>query len=80
MAARYVLIVSISLMFSCKSDPLPKPIAQLRLEYPKPIYKITDENCSYSFEQNTFSTLNSQNCTQLNLHYLTMKADVFYHL
>ncbi len=77
MVAKYVLLVSISFLFSCKNDPLPKPTAQLRLEYPKPIYKMTDENCSYRFEQNTFSTLHSKSCTELNLHYPTMKADVF---
>lgn len=39
----------------CGNDPLPKPKAYLRLEYPKPTYKRVNLPVPFSYEQNTLA-------------------------
>ena len=44
-----------SLILSCGEDPIPKPRAYLRLEYPKPDYKEVDVPLPFVFEKNTLA-------------------------
>ncbi len=62
---------------SCKDDVLPKPNAQLNLEYPTATYKDFQNNCKYSCSINTLAKIeNKENCS-FSLHYPKMKATVF---
>ena len=45
----YILIIA---CISCGSDPIPKPKAMLRLEYPEPSYKKVDIAVPFTFEKN----------------------------
>ncbi|WP_323787197.1 gliding motility lipoprotein GldD [Psychroserpens sp.] len=46
-----LLCVAISCV-ACGSDPIPKPKAMLRLEYPQPRYKKVDISLPFTFEKN----------------------------
>lgn len=63
---------------SCQEETLPKPKGELRLEYPKPTYKVFRSDCHFSFEHSDFSKISQakQSCWY-NLSYPTMKANVF---
>lgn len=42
-------------IYSCGDDPLPKPEAFLRLDYPQPVYHEVKSQLPFSFEKNTIS-------------------------
>ena len=67
------ILISIS---SCKEDVLPKPKAQLRLEYKNPNYISLNNNCNYKFEisSNTV-TKTTQNCW-VNINYPKLNASI----
>jgi gliding motility-associated lipoprotein GldD len=52
---RILIPVSILFCFACNDNPLPKPNAQLRLDYPLPIYKVTNLDLPFTFEENTIT-------------------------
>ncbi|MBR9845062.1 MAG: gliding motility lipoprotein GldD, partial [Algicola sp.] len=48
-----LLLLSIIIScIACGSDPIPKPKAMLRLEYPEPSYKKVDIPLPFTFEKN----------------------------
>ena len=49
------LLLTIVLSISCDNDPLPKPKAFLRLDYPKPKYKEVKINLPFTFEKNSLA-------------------------
>ncbi len=49
------LLLTIVLSISCDNDPLPKPKAFLRLDYPKPKYKEVKTNLPFTFEKNSLA-------------------------
>ena len=51
----FMLFITIVLCISCGSDPIPKPKAFLRLDYPKPEYKEVKTNLPFTFEKNNLS-------------------------
>lgn len=72
-----VFLILTILFVGCKEDVLPKPKAMLRLDYPEAKYKEIDENCAYSFQINTLSTVKENNDCSLVLDYPMMKGSVF---
>lgn len=53
---KYLIIAFLTLsILSCKEDPIPKPKAYLRLEYPQANYKAYDANMPFTFNKNSFS-------------------------
>lgn len=55
---RFLVLLFAVLAFSCKDDFLPKPKAELRLEYTKPKYHKYDTNCGFAFDKNVAGVLN----------------------
>lgn len=50
---KYISLITLALlMFSCGDDPLPKPKAFLRLEYPNPVYEQVNSPLPFTFEKN----------------------------
>jgi len=80
----YINFIKISLLLiivsiftsSCKEDVLPKPKAQLRLEYKNPQYKSIDNSCEYQFEiaENTIAKT-KKNCW-MNIDYPKLNASI----
>ncbi len=69
---------------SCGNEPMPKPKAFLRLEYPKPQYKEVNTNLPFTFKKNSIANnigviKSSRNKKTLGLEvtYPTIKATIF---
>lgn len=63
---------------SCKDDFSLKPIGQVRLEYPTPIYQEFTEDCPYTFEYSKFAKENQKkNECWYEIKYPEMKATIY---
>ena len=72
----YTFIVSL-IFASCQKEILPKPAAQLRLDYPIANYQIFDKDCPFNFEYNQISIVKmNQNCN-LQIQYPKLKATIY---
>lgn len=78
------LLLLISCFFSCGDDPLPKPKAFLRLEYPEAKYISTKTELPFSFEKNMLATNitnkrleGSQESYGLNIEYSRLKGTIY---
>lgn len=76
--------LSAVICFSCGNDPLPKPKAMLRLEYPEANYKRVDVPLPFTFEKNTLANPISNikldgvnNTTGIDIIYPTMKGTIY---
>jgi len=70
--------------FSCGNDPLPKPKAMLRLEYPQPEYAKVDVRLPFTFEKNVNADKISNikldgvnNMYGVNINYSSMKGTIY---
>ena len=74
-----LLIISILVLVgyqSCKEDVLPKPKAQLRLEYNEPQYVLMETECPYTFEKSIISKAKINNRCWINLEYPELRASI----
>ncbi len=76
MIKRFSLLFFSSIIFSCGSDPLPKPKAMLRLEYPSPAYTLMEKSCPFNFEVNKVAEINGNNNCFLEVTYPSLKATI----
>lgn len=82
---QFGLLIVILLMFSsCGEDPLPKPKAFLRLEYPEPQYLETNTELPFTFFKNSLATdvtnkrLEGTNESYgLNIEYSNLKGTIY---
>lgn len=79
-----ICLLVIVVFFSCGEDPVPKPKAFLRLEYPQAKYVQAKVDVPFSFETNLLATkLNTRNITAttesygINIEYPSLKGTVF---
>lgn len=72
----FLLLFVIGLVTSCKEDVLPKPKAQLRLEYKIPEYKTNDPGCPYKFEISDMANIKTNNKCWVNINYPTLNASI----
>lgn len=73
----YFSVFYILIFCGCADDPLPKPKAQLRLEYPTSSYKSFSQNCPFSFFINEDSNLILEKNCNLRLDYPRMNAAIY---
>lgn len=77
MKNRLLFLFGFVMMFlGCKEDVLPKPKAQLRLEYPE-ANRQKLETDHFEFQYNTLARVKDRNKTSLTLDYPTLKGSVF---
>ena len=64
---------------SCKEDYTIKPIGQVRLEYPEPVYKTFQSDCPFEFDYSTFSQeiKKKENPCWFVIHYPEMRANIY---
>lgn len=81
---RIVVCLVIALAcFSCKDDPIPKPSALLRLEYPAPQYQRTSVDLPFTFEKNNLADsignirVLSETSKGIELVYPVMKGTIY---
>lgn len=79
-----ICLVLVIVCMSCGSDPIPKPKAYLRLDYPKPEYVITETILPFTFEKNMLATDISEikisrdgNTHGIDLEYPSIKGTVY---
>ncbi|MEN8185702.1 MAG: gliding motility lipoprotein GldD [Bacteroidota bacterium] len=72
-----IVFFILTLVFlSCEEDSIPKPEAQLRLEYQKPEYSNINSNCLYTFQvSNQAKAFVTDKCW-VNIVYPNLKATV----
>ena len=74
----WVVIVVIFVLSSCKEDILPKPMANLRLDYPEANYIIyNDPSCPFIFEMNEDGNIKQEKNCDLTINYPKMKATIY---
>jgi gliding motility-associated lipoprotein GldD len=71
-----ILLLLTVLLISCGEEVLPKPKAQLRLEYPEG-GSATVSTSAYSFESNTLARISDQKSNSLTLDYPSLKGAVY---
>lgn len=82
---RKLLLLSIVIScIACGSDPIPKPKAMLRLDYPEPKYKTVDIPLPFTFEKNIIANPISKikldgvhNIYGVNIEYPKLKGTVY---
>ena len=74
----WLVAIGIFTLVSCKEDILPKPAANLRLEYPEASYKTFDDpSCPYTFDMNADGKIKTEKNCDLSIHYPKMKATIY---
>lgn len=70
--------------FSCEEESVPKPNAQLRLDYPTPSYKISNTDLPFTFEENTktrnitnIKVNNDSTSFGIDINYPSLKGTVY---
>ena len=79
---RIVISLLSLIMIGCTDDPLPKPKAFLRLEYPEATYKKANIPLPFSFDKNQLSepipsVKTSQNIKGIDVKYPSLKATIY---
>lgn len=84
---RHIIIataIASAILVSCGNDPLPKPKAMLRLEYPKAKYKRVDLPLPFTFDKNGYAENISKikldginNLSGLEINYPAMKGTIY---
>jgi len=78
------LLLIVSTFSACGNDPLPKPNALLRLEYPDPEYKRVDLPLPFIFDKNNYAEKITKikldginDLTGLEINYPSMKGTIY---
>jgi gliding motility-associated lipoprotein GldD len=71
-----ITLFAIILFASCGNDPVPKPKAFLRLEYPKAEYKEVNSQLPFSFEKNNLT--NDIDTIKISRDKKTLGIDIIY--
>lgn len=77
-----IAVLFFILMFSCGEEALPKPKAQLRLEYPEALYELEAKDLPLTFEKNKLARTAYQSGSNrqqkaVNLEYPLLNATVY---
>ena len=75
---KYLSATFILMLFfmSCNEETLPKPKAQLRLEYSEPAYKTVDSSCPYRFEASEKARVKFNSKCWVNIDYPELRASI----
>ena len=72
----WILILILTINLSCKEEVLPKPKAQLRLEYASPTYDLIKTDCPYTFEKSNIASIKVNEKCWVNIDYEGLRASV----
>ena len=67
----------ILLLSGCKDDALPKPSAQLRLDYPIAEYAHFENDCPFTFDINSEAVIKQKSDCNFEINYPKMKATIY---
>lgn len=71
------LILTAIFFVGCGADPVPKPKAMLRLEYPDRAYRMLEAECPFTFDYNDLAALEIEDGCNMKLDYKGMKGSIF---
>ena len=71
-----ILLAVLLLCVSCEEEALPKPRAQLRLEYPQNSYQKINSDCPYLIEVSQNATIEIENNCWAKINYPKLKATI----
>ena len=72
---RLAIVLLLALLTACRSDdPIPKPEAYLRLEYPPHAYETYRGRFPFTFEKSKYAKVEYTSDTTFNLYYPNMNA------
>jgi gliding motility-associated lipoprotein GldD len=72
------ILTFMTLLASCGGeDAVPKPNAQLALNYPEASYKTLETDCSFSFDINTKANVKSKKDCSMTINYPDMEGMVY---
>jgi len=84
MMRNFTLLFLLILIVSCGKDPVPKPKALLRLEYPMQQYVAVNEKLPFTFEKNNFASditsikvSNDKKSFGLDINYPSLKGTIY---
>lgn len=72
-----ILFITLSSVFSCKDDVLPKPSSHLRLDYPVANYVNFENECPFTFEINSEAIIKGEKECGFAISYPKMKATIY---
>lgn len=72
-----LLLIPALLALACGEEPLPKPRAMLRLDYPPQAYRLYEDACPFEFEYSQLARLESKEDCSMVLQYPAMKGSIF---
>lgn len=70
-------IILVVLLVSCGEDTLPKPSAQLALQYPETTYSKMNGNCPFTFDVNEYARVLAKVDCSMKIEYPAMDATVY---
>ncbi len=71
------LALGLFCVFGCKKEVLPKPSAQLRLDYPVAQYARFENQCPFTFVMNADAVIQQKSGCDFEINYPKMKATVY---
>lgn len=75
---KHLFVFAVGLTFiACKENVIPKPSAQLRLDYDQAIHIPFESDCPFGFDYNSDTRLTVKEECNLVINYPKMKASVF---
>jgi gliding motility-associated lipoprotein GldD len=77
MKNKVLFITILFVLFSCKSDPTPKPLGYLNLEYPLASYYQFNSNCPFQINVNKDAKVKLLNNCSMSIVYPKMKATIY---
>lgn len=74
----YTVLLMFFLCFNgCKGEVVPKPSAQLSLEYPEAEYVRFENNCPFTFDMNSETIIKGKSDCNFTIDYPKMKATIY---
>jgi gliding motility-associated lipoprotein GldD len=74
---KYLFLIALTVILSCKDSVTPKPNGQLSLEYPKANYEDLESNANFTFQKNKITSITQISNGGLQLNYPKMKATLY---
>lgn len=76
-AALFAVGITTALLASCSGETLPKPSAQLRLEYQRAQYAQFENDCPYTFHMNAKAIIKQSSPCSFEITYPQMKGTLY---
>jgi len=74
---RFILIIILVSIVSCKDEVFPKPSSYLRLDYPEAEYVNFENQCPFTFEMNSEALIKGEKNCGYTISYPKMKATIY---